>query len=127
MTPLRRLAALACLVLVVAGCESADEADRVPGPDDGEQLEFDVDATVEVDEDGFDPARLEVTVGDTIEVVNAGDHDHGLSSDGYDTGTLEPGERTVVFFDRSGTVEAHDPADPDNALTIVVAPRREPA
>ncbi len=37
-------------------------------------------------------------VGDAITVVNKGTGDHGLTSTSIDTGTLHPGESTLVFL-----------------------------
>lgn len=106
---------------LTAGCGDPDPG-RTPGPNDGAGLEFDVDARITVDDDGFDPPTLQVQMFDTIEVTNAGDEPHGLQADLVDTGRMLPGETTTLFVDRPGTIEYLDPQAPDHTGTIEVAP-----
>ena len=113
------LAVAALLALAGAGCGS-ERADRKPGPRDGSALDFGSKATIAVSEKGFDPANLTVKVGDTITVENRGSRPDGLSSTTIDTGVLEPGESTTVFFGEATTIDMASHADPSHKGTIVV-------
>jgi plastocyanin len=113
------LAVVALLVLVAAGCGS-ERADRRPGPQDGSALDFTSKATIRVTEAGFDPAELTVEVGDTITVENRGSRSDGLSSTTIDTGLLEPGESTTVFFGEARTIDIASHADATHKGKITV-------
>jgi plastocyanin len=113
------LAVAALLALGGVGCGS-DRADRKPGPQDGSALDFTSKGTIAVSEAGFDPANLTVRVGDTITVENKGSRPDGLSSSSIDTGLLEPGESTTVFFGEARTIDIASHADPSHKGTIVV-------
>ena len=115
------LLAVALLALAGAGCGS-DRADRKPGPQDGSALDFASKATIAVSEKGFDPTDLTVRVGDTITVENRGTRPDGLSSTSIDTGVLEPGESTTVFFGEASTIDIASHADPSHKGKIVVNP-----
>jgi plastocyanin len=115
------LAAVAVLAVAGAGCGS-ERADRQPGPSDGAVLDFTSKATIAVSEKGFDPAELTVRVGDTITVENRGSRADGLSSTSIDTGMLEPGESTTVFFGEERTIDIASHADPSHTGRIVVTP-----
>jgi plastocyanin len=118
------LLAVATLVVVgSAGCGS-ERADRKPGPQDGSALDFTSKATIRVTDAGFDPAELTVEVGDTITVENRGSRPDGLSSASVDTGTLEPGESTTVFFGEARTIDIASHADPTHKGKITVNEER---
>jgi plastocyanin len=110
---------LIALVLAGAGCGD-DRADRRPGPLDGSALDFTSKATIVITESGIDPATLTVRVGDTITVENRGTRPDGLSSLSIDSGVLQPGETSTVFFGEERTVEVASHADPSHTGTIVV-------
>ncbi|MEY2405890.1 MAG: Cupredoxin-like domain [Acidimicrobiaceae bacterium] len=107
------------LVLAGAGCGD-DRADRRPGPLDGSALDFTSKATIVITESGIDPATLTVRVGDTITVDNRGKRPDGLSSLSIDSGVLQPGETSTVFFGEERTIEVASHADPSHTGTIVV-------
>jgi len=115
------LAALTLLVLAGAGCGS-DPVDRKPGPQDGSALDFSSKATIVVTEQGFEPSMLTVKLGDTITVENRGSRPDGLSSATIDSGVLEPGESTTVFFGEAQTIDIASHADPSHTGKIVVSP-----
>jgi plastocyanin len=110
---------LIALVLAGAGCGD-DRADRRPGPLDGSALDFTSKATIVITESGIDPATLTVRVGDTITVDNRGKRPDGLSSLSIDSGVLQPGETSTVFFGEERTIEVASHADPSHTGTIVV-------
>ncbi|MEY2437085.1 MAG: Cupredoxin-like domain, partial [Acidimicrobiaceae bacterium] len=104
---------LIALVLAGAGCGD-DRADRRPGPLDGSALDFTSKATIVITESGIDPATLTVRVGDTITVENRGTRPDGLSSLSIDSGVLQPGETSTVFFGEERTIEVASHADPSH-------------
>jgi plastocyanin len=107
--------------LVLAGAGGGDDrADRRPGPEDGSALDFTSKATIVITESGIDPATLTVRVGDTITVENRGKRPDGLSSLSIDSGVLQPGETSTVFFGEERTIEVASHADPSHTGTIVV-------
>jgi plastocyanin len=107
------------LVALLVGCASGPAK---PGPNDGASLNFDIKATIVVDDGAITPAVMNAKVGDAISVTNRGTKDHGLTSDKIETGTLRPGESTTVFLTEAGTVELHDRADASHTARIEVAP-----
>ena len=113
----RILAAAAAVSVLACGCHHGS---TTPGPNDGASLDFTSRATVTIDDAGIRPGSLQEHVGDAVTVTNAGTHDHGLTSDTIDTGTLRPGESTVVYFSAAGRIDAHDRTDPTHTLTIEV-------
>ena len=107
-------------IAVSAGCQYGGT--QVPGRSDGAGLDFTSRATVTVDDDAIRPNAVQVRVGDAITIVNKGSRDHGLTSASIDTGTLRPGESTVVFLTQAGRIDAYDRDNTDRRLDIQVAP-----
>jgi plastocyanin len=80
--------------------------------------------------DSFDPARLTIESGDTVEFKNESGEDKWPASDVHPTHELYPGfdaEKTVLdgdsyefTFDRVGPWGYHDHLNPDIQGTIVV-------
>jgi len=110
---------VAAVIALGAGCQH--EGNQVPGRSDGASLDFTGRATVTVDDDAITPNSVQVRVGDAITIVNKGSRDHGLTSASIDTGTLRPGESTVVFMTESGRIDAYDRDNTDRRLDIQVA------
>jgi len=106
--------------LTVAGLGSCSPADN-PEPRLA-QLDHDSVETLVVDDEGFSPAELELTSGDTITFVNEGDEPHSFRAVDpvRDTGEVLPGEEVLLRFDEVGTVEGHDGTDPEHEVTIEV-------
>lgn len=113
----RRLLTLFALIVVIAGCSNDTD---VPGPNDGSSLNFTPKLTIVVDDNGVDPAVTTAHVGDALTVVNRGTKDHGLTSETVDSGTLRPGESTIVFLTQTGTIELRDRADRSHTARIEV-------
>jgi plastocyanin len=121
----RRLTVIGLLLATVglgAGCQH--EGTAVPGPSDGASLDFTSRATVTIDDDTISPDSVRVRVGDAITVVNKGTRDHGVTSTSIDTGTLHPGESTVVFLTATGRVDAYDRDEPGRKLEIEVSTKQ---
>jgi hypothetical protein len=109
-------AALAGLVLVLAGCDSDR---RAISRDDLPDMPSEPDHVVELGDDGFDIDELEVGTDELIEFRITGDDDHGIRADTrIDTGLLFPGESTYVIFDEPGTYEVVDVTDDEQVLLV---------
>ena len=78
--------------------------------------------TVDISNHAFDPAQLNIAPGTTVTFVNKDTEAHTATADNelFDTGVLEPGESTWVFFRGSGTVTYHCELHPDMKGSIVV-------
>jgi plastocyanin len=121
MGRVHRLGFIGLLVLTVglgAGCQY--KGTEVPGPNDGASLDFTSRSTVTIDDTGITPNSVRVRVGDAITVANLGTRDHGVTSTSIETGTLHPGESTIVFFTTSGKISAYDRDNPHRRLDIEV-------
>ena len=78
--------------------------------------------TVEMRNNAFNPAQLNVAPGTTVTFVNNDTEPHTATADNglFDTGVLEPGYSFDVFFDGVGTVTYHCELHPDMQGSIVV-------
>ena len=111
--------AAAAAVLLVGGC--VDPKPSSPTPEDLAAIDFTPDHTITVDEDGFDPAALEVRAGDVVLLVNAGTGLHSFTADErFDTGRLEPGDETTMVLSEPGEIPYRDLEAPDHEATITV-------
>lgn len=125
--PLVAATALAgLLALGVAGCgeEPEDALPTIPTIDMTPVLILRLDGGQVIAEDGprdRSPASLDpptVVGGSVLEVRNQGDGPARLRADGaFDTGVLEPGERTVVVVVNDGTEDRRLPLDDGAAAT----------
>jgi plastocyanin len=125
MSRVARLALVAVAGAVVvfgAGCSEYSGTQK-PGPADGASLDFTSKATVTIDDNGISPADLRLTDGDAVTVVNHGTGDHGLTSDTIETGTLQPGDSTVVFLTVAGKIDAYDRTASNHRIEIDVSPQ----
>jgi plastocyanin len=95
---------------VIAGCSS-------DGGGPGEEGSGDVE-TINIEDQSFNPRRLEVEVDTTVEWVNQDDYRHTLVSGdltdqgtewGFDAGRLESGDSTTYTFDSAGAYEYYCP------------------
>lgn len=106
---------------VLVGCGADPSA---PTPEDIRAIDVSPDHTITVDEDGFDPAALEIRAGEVVLFVNGGDEPHSFTAeDRFDTGRLEPGEDTTVVLTTPGEITYQDVEDPDAEGTLTVLPR----
>jgi plastocyanin len=95
--------------------ESATPADSTtPAPNDT--------TTVEILNNAFNPAQLNVAPGTTVRFVNRDNVPHTATADNgaFDTKELPPGYSMDVFLDGSGTVPYHCELHPDMKGSIVV-------
>jgi plastocyanin len=115
-------AAAVVLLAASAGCASADPSP--PTAADLEEIDLSVDHTIVVDDDGFDPAELEMTAGEVVRIVNEGDTAHSLTAEdrAIDTGLMEPGDDVTLVLTEPGEVAVIDLAEPEHRATITVRP-----
>lgn len=120
---MRRLALVAAVVALLAGCGDADPSS--PTAADVQGIDVSPDRTIVVDEDGYDPAEVEVVAGDVVLLVNEGDEAHSFTAEEQRFNTrLEPGDDTTLVLTEPGEVPFHDLEDPDHEGTLTVTPRR---
>gem|GEM_PF-3292508 len=125
MQPLPRRAlgvtSAAVLVAVLSGC--VDPKPSSPTPEDLRAIDLSPDHTISVDEDGFDPDRLEVRSGEVVLLVNEGDDLHSFTAEErFDTGRMEPGEETTLRLTEPGEIPYRDlESDAEGVLTILPA------
>jgi plastocyanin len=120
-TPARR----ALVVALVAGLAllgaCVDPKPSSPTPEDLREIDLSPDHTITVDEDGFEPARLEVEAGDVVLLVNEGEGLHSFTADErFDTGRMEPGEETTLVLTEPGEIPYRDLEAPDHEATLTV-------
>ena len=113
---------IAAAIVVACALTACDSERRAISRDDLPDIPSEPTVTVELGDDGFDVADLDLTTADLVEFRNVGDENHGVRTDDYaiDTGPLFPGESTEVIFDRPGTYTVLDTADDDAIIEVVV-------
>jgi plastocyanin len=78
--------------------------------------------TVDISDNAFNPAQLNVASGTTVTFVNNGTVPHTATADNgaFDTGELQPGYSMDVYLEGSGTVTYHCELHPEMQGSIVV-------
>ena len=76
--------------------------------------------TVAVADNSFTPASVKVAVGETVTFENGGAIAHTVTGDGFDSGSLAPGDRFTFTADKAGTVSYVCPFHPGMQGTIEV-------
>jgi plastocyanin len=86
----------------------------------------DTTVAVDINDLAFDPRQLDIAPGTRVMFVNNGAEAHTATADNelFDTGALERGESTWVFFRGSGTITYHDELHPDMKGSIVIGEGR---
>ena len=121
----RRLTTLLIATLAgfsaVAMASCSDDAD-IPSTSDVNASVPVSTATVTITSEGFDPDSATVQAGEAVTFENGDDQDHRVVADDdtFNTGTLKPGESTVVLFSEAGTVKFSDALDPSHTGQIEV-------
>ncbi len=106
------------VLLLVAGCGSDDGSD-----DSTTTAAVPTGSEVSIAAFRFQPADVEVAVGTTVRWAN--DEDavaHTTTGDGWDSGTLEPGESFEFTFSEAGTFDYVCTIHPSMQGTVTVAP-----
>jgi plastocyanin len=110
-------------VSAVAMASCSDDAD-IPSTSDVNASVPVSTATVKITSEGFDPDSATVQAGEAVTFENDDDQDHRVVADDdtFNTGTMKPGESTVVLFNEAGTVKYADALDPSRTGQIEVTP-----
>jgi plastocyanin len=118
--PRRARAAIALALTTALAGACVDPDPSSPTPDDLRAIDLSPDHTITVDEDGFDPASLEVEAGEVVLLVNEGDELHSFTADErFDTGRMEPGDETTLVLTEPGEIPYRDlESDAEATLTI---------
>lgn len=115
----RALLALLPGLALLGAC--VDPQPSSPTPEDLRKIDLSPDHTITVDEDGFDPATLEVEAGDVVLLVNEGEGLHSFTADErFDTGRMEPGDETTLVLTEPGKIPYRDLEAPDHEATLTV-------
>src|SRR5918998_3894614 len=115
----------AIAVLVFAAIAAAQPA-AVPGetttPAESTITAPNSPTTVDISNNAFNPAQLNVAPGTTVTFVNNDTVPHTATADNgaFDTGELQPGYSMDVFLDGEGTVPYHCELHPEMKGSIVV-------
>ncbi|GIU83867.1 MAG: hypothetical protein KatS3mg008_0642 [Acidimicrobiales bacterium] len=103
-------------------------ADRSPGPRDLKRIDLDPVATLAVGDDGFSVEKLEVRVGDPVELTNTGSSEHEFDAgEDFRTGDLFPGESTLLLVPEpheGNVIRIRDRHSGDTAELLVRPSRR---
>jgi plastocyanin len=107
------------IALVLSACGDADPSPPTPG--DLAAIDVSPDHTIVVDEDGYEPASVEVAPGEVIRLVNEGVADHSFTADDqrFDT-RMQPGDDTTLVLTEPGEVHFHDAEEPAHTGTLTV-------
>jgi len=118
-------AAALAVALATAGCGSYEPSS--PTPEDLRAIDLSPDHTIRVDDEGFEPAELEVEGGEVLLLVNEGTDLHSFTADErFDTGRLEPGDETTLVLTEPGEIPYRDLENPDAEGTLTIVERAEP-
>ena len=120
----------AIVVLVFASIAAAQSAQDQSGSDQAspdqigpvQAAPVQAPVTVNIHDDAFDPAQLDIAPGTTVTWVNNDDEAHTVTADDglFDSGRLAPGDSYSVWFDGSGTVAYHCEPHPHMTGSVVV-------
>jgi plastocyanin len=77
-------------------------------------------ATVDVIDNDFDPSPLRISVGGLVTWTNVGGLPHTVTSDGFDSGIMSPGDGFEWRFDTAGTFDYLCELHPGMAGRIIV-------
>ena len=112
---------LGAALLVACG----DPDPSAPTPEDLADIDLSPDHTITVDEDGFEPADLEVTAGEVIQLVNEGEGPHSFTATDqeFDTGRMQPGDETTLALTEPDEITFFDVEDRDHEGSLVVQPQ----
>ncbi|HVL99393.1 MAG TPA: cupredoxin family copper-binding protein [Egibacteraceae bacterium] len=121
-----RLGAGAATALLLAGCGAGQDPTTAPPPADDDTTEpapVDTGANeVSIVDLAFEPASLDVAVGDTVEWVNTGELPHTVTfADGPDSGTMETDDTFSHTFEEAGEFDYLCSIHPQMEGTVTVA------
>jgi plastocyanin len=84
-----------CLAAAAIGLAACGGSDPEPAAEAG--------SSVTVADNSFSPASLKVAVGDTVTFENEGQIAHTVTGDGFDSGSMAPGDTFTFTASEAGT------------------------
>jgi plastocyanin len=90
---------LAAAALGLAACGGSDDEPSAPSAAKASGA-----ASVQVGDNTFTPATIEVATGETVTFENGGAIAHTVTGDGFDSGSMAPGDTFEFTADKAGTV-----------------------
>lgn len=119
--PIGPRVALVVLGATLLGTACGDSKPSSPTPEDLRKIDLSPDHTITVDDEGFEPAQLEVASGDVVLLVNEGTGLHSFTAEErFDTGRMEPGDETTLVLTEPGEIPYEDLENPDAAGTLTI-------
>lgn len=103
--------------MALAACGTEDDTDAAAQPDDEADGS---EAAVDIVDDDFEPAQLEVAVGESVFWENVGDVAHTVTFDDDDSGDLDAGESYSRTFEEAGEFDYVCTIHPTMEATITV-------
>lgn len=126
MVARRAVVTAVALPLLIALGACVDPKPSSPTPEDLAEIDLSPDHTIIVDEDGFEPAELEVRAGEVVLLVNEGTGLHSFTADErFDTGRMEPGDETTLVLTEPGEIPYRDLEAPEHEATLRIVPAAE--
>jgi plastocyanin len=107
---------LAAVALGLAACGSDD-----PEPAEPAAAKASGAASVQIGDNTFTPATVEVAAGETVTFENGGAIAHTVTGDGFDSGSMAPGDTFAFTADKAGSVSYVCTFHPGMAGTIDVS------
>jgi plastocyanin len=89
---------LAAAALGLTACGGSDSEPAAAEPATGGA------AAVQVGDNTFTPATIEVAVGETVTFENGGAIAHTVTGDGFDSGSMAPGDTFAFTAEKAGSV-----------------------
>ena len=93
--------ALTAAALGIGACGGSDE----PATSTAPAVPAGATSTVAIGDNTFTPATITVDVGETVKFENGGAIPHTVTGDGFDSGSLAPGDSFTFAADKAGTVK----------------------
>jgi plastocyanin len=90
---------LTAAALGLAACGGSDDEPAAPAAAEATGA-----AAVQVGDNTFTPAKIEVATGETVSFENSGAIAHTVTGDGFDSGSMAPGDTFTFTADKAGTV-----------------------
>jgi plastocyanin len=106
--------ALAVAALGVTACGGSDDEPAAAKAPAG-------DAAVQIGDNTYTPATIEVKTGETVTFENGGAIAHTVTGDGFDSGSMAPGDTFTFTADKAGSVSYVCTFHPGMAGTIDVS------
>lgn len=110
----------AALLLGASACSSGDDA---AAPDGAAEAPADAgggEASVDIVDNDFEPAEVEVSAGGTVDWENTGEVAHTVTFEDEDSGELQPGDTFSRTFEEAGEFDYVCSIHPTMEATVTV-------